>query len=334
MALLLLSLLTPGCSRQQAATASKSRPSYAFITNGVTNFWDIAAAGAQSAGNELGVDVTVVMPSSMTDQTRKMEDLLTRGTDGVAISPIDSANQGDVINKVAAQTNLITQDSDAPQTDRLVYIGMDNYVAGTMCGKTLRDALPDGGKIMVFIGRLDQDNAKRRRQGCIDGFLGRQPDARRNDPAGDVLTSDDGKFTVLGTMTDQFDRAKAKANVEDAVTRYSEITAMVGLFDYNPQIILEALERTGKLGQIKVMAFDENPVMLQGIKDGTVIGTVVQNPYRYGSESIRMLDELHKGNRTRIPADRFINIPARVINAANVDEFRKETEARLAIVKK
>jgi ribose transport system substrate-binding protein len=330
----LLILLSPGCSQQQAVAPSKSRPSYAYITNGVTNFWDIAAAGAQSAGDELGVDVTVVMPSSMTDQTRKMEDLLTRGTDGIAISPIDSANQGDVINKVAAQTNLITHDSDAPQTDRLVYIGMDNYVAGTMCGKTLRDSLPDGGKIMVFIGRLDQDNAKRRRQGCIDGFLGRQPDATRNDPAGEVLTSDDGKFTVLGTMTDQFDRAKAKANVEDALTRYPEITAMVGLFDYNPQIIMEALERAGKLGQIKVMAFDENPVMLQGIKDGTVIGTVVQDPFRYGSESIHMLHELHKGNRASIPADKFINIPARVINAANVDEFRKQTEARLAKVKK
>ncbi len=49
---------------------------------------------------------------------------------------------------------------------------MDNYHAGLLCGKTLRDAMPDGGKVMIFVGRLDQDNAKRRRQGFIDGFLG------------------------------------------------------------------------------------------------------------------------------------------------------------------
>ena len=86
----------------------------------------------------------------------------------IAISPIDSANQTDVLNKAAEQTNLITHDSDAPEANRLVYIGMDNYVGGTMCGKTLRDALPEGGQMMVFIGRLDQDNAKRRRQGVTD----------------------------------------------------------------------------------------------------------------------------------------------------------------------
>ena len=80
-------------------------------------------------------------------------------------------NQVETINKAAAQTNLITADADAPQTNRLMYVGMDNYPAGLMCGKTLRDAMPDGGTMMIFIGRLDQDNAKRRRQGFIDCLL-------------------------------------------------------------------------------------------------------------------------------------------------------------------
>ena len=47
---------------------------------------------------------------------------------------------------------------------------------GCMCGRTLREALPDGGKVMIFVGRLDQDNAKRRRQGFIDGLLDGEPD--------------------------------------------------------------------------------------------------------------------------------------------------------------
>ena len=245
-------LIVPGCNRGEGSASKKATPSFAYITNGVTGFWEIAQAGAEAAGKELNVEVTVIMPNSMVDQTRKLEDLLVRGTDGIAISPIDSANQTEILNKVAIQTNLITHDSDAPETNRLVYIGMDNYVAGMMCGQALRKALPEGGQVAVFIGRLDQDNAKRRRQGCIDGFLGRQPDPSRADPPGIVVASDDGKYTVLGTMTDQFDRAKAKANVEDTLTRHPDITAMVGLFDYNPPIIMEALERAGKLGQVKV----------------------------------------------------------------------------------
>ena len=112
-------------------------------------------------------------------------------------------------------------------------------------------------------------------------------------------------------MTDQFDKAKAKANVEDAVARNPDIAGMVGLFGYNPPLILEGLDRVGKLGKIKVMAFDEDEGTLQGVKDGNVVATVVQNPYQYGYESIHVLNELHKGNKSIIPESKFIDIPAR-----------------------
>jgi len=216
------------------AMAAGEGPEYAFITNGVADFWTIGKAGAEKAAAELGVRATVIMPSSITDQTRKVEDLLTRGTAGIAISPINPANQGEVLAKAAAATNLITHDSDAPDSPRKLYIGMDNYEAGLICGKLVRDALPEGGQVMLFIGRLDQDNSQRRRQGCIDGILA-------------VLASDDGRYEILGTMTDQFDRAKAKANAEDALLRHPDVAAMVGLFEYNPPLILEALERAGRL---------------------------------------------------------------------------------------
>ncbi len=229
------------------AAAAGEGPEYAFITNGVADFWTIGKAGAEKAAADLGVRATVIMPASITDQTRKIEDLLTRGTAGIAISPINPANQGEVLAKAAAATNLITHDSDAPDSPRQVYIGMDNYEAGLICGKLVRDALPEGGKVMLFIGRLDQDNSQRRRQGCIDGILGREPDPSRRDDPGAELKSEDGRYVILGTMTDQFDRAKAKANAEDALLRHPDVAAMVGLFEYNPPLILEALERAGRL---------------------------------------------------------------------------------------
>jgi ribose transport system substrate-binding protein len=324
LAVLIGAIVFPGCNR-----GKPSKPGYAIITNCVADFWEHARAGANAAGKELNVDVTFTMPNGVTDQTRKVEDLLTRGIDGIAISPIDPTNEVDVINKAAAQTNLITHDSDAPQTNRLMYIGMDNYQAGLMCGKTLRDAMPGGGKIMIFIGRLDQDNAKRRWQGVVDGFFGVEPDPNHQNPFGQVLVSNDKKFTILGTMTDQVDFAKAKANVEDALARYPDIAGMIGLFEYNPPVIIEALERLGKIGRVKIMGFDENMRTLDGIKNGTVVATVVQNPYQYGYQSVKVLNALHKGDRSVIPDGKFIDIPARVIDKSNVDAFQKEINDRL-----
>jgi ribose transport system substrate-binding protein len=64
---------------------------------------------------------------------------------------------------------------------------MDNYTAGRMCGELVREALPKGGKVMLFIGRLEQDNARLRRQGVIDALLGRPHDPKNFDPPGKVL---------------------------------------------------------------------------------------------------------------------------------------------------
>ena len=268
------------------------------------------------------------MPTEgITDQKRIIEDLISKGIDGLSVSPIDPENQTELLNQAAKKTKLVTNDSDAPKADRLCYIGMDNYKAGRMCGVLVKEALPDGGKVMIFIGRLEQDNAKRRRQGVIDELLDREFNPTNYDKPGKVLTG--GKFTILDTLTDQFDRARAKANAEDTLAKYADIDGMIGLFAYNPPLILEALKGTDKLGKVKVIAFDENDATLQGIKDGTVHGTVVQNPYMYGYKSVEILFKLHKNESNVVPQSKFIDIPARQIRKDNVDEFwldlRKKT---------
>ena len=164
------------------------KPSFAFVSNGVASFWTIAGVGVHKAGADLGVNTDVLMPAEgIPDQKRIIEDLVTRKIDGIAVSPIDPTNQTELLNQAAAQTLLVTHDSDAPAANRLVYIGMSNYDAGRLCGKLVKEALPKGGKIMIFIGRLEQDNAKLRRQGVIDEILGRDHNPKRYDPPGKVL---------------------------------------------------------------------------------------------------------------------------------------------------
>jgi ribose transport system substrate-binding protein len=268
------------------------------------------------------------MPAEgIADQKRIIEDLLTRGVDGIAISPIDPANQSYLINQACEATKVITHDSDAPGTKRLCYIGMDNYTAGRMCGKLVKEAMPEGGSVMILIGRLEQDNARRRRQGVIDELLDRDPDPTRYDAPGEKLKGN--KYSIVGTLTDQFDMAKGKANAEDAIARYPDLGCMVGLFAYNPPLCLEALKQSGKAGKIKLVGFDEADETLQAIKDGICHGTVVQNPYMYGMESVRVLSALARGDDKVIPKGGFIDIPARQIRKDNVDEFWKDLKEKL-----
>ncbi len=326
---------TPGSSTSSDATDDSRRRSIAFVTNQIADFWKIAETGAFAAGKEFNAEVTVVMPPDATAvvQKQKVEDLLTAGIEAVAISPLDADNQVQWLNSVADRVPMITHDSDAPNSKRLMYIGMDNYVGGRMCGELVKEAVPDGGRVLIAIGRLEQDNSKYRRQGVIDELLDRDRDAAYYkdqqdawDPADTEIVGD--KYTILPTVTDQGKPEVALAKAEDALNTWSDIRAMVGLFGYNPPAIYQALRKSDQLGKIAMIGFDENDVTLQAVKDGDCIGTVVQNPFEYGYHSVRILTQLLRGDENAIPESKYIDIAPRKITADNVDDFWDDLRAK------
>ncbi|QDV42610.1 D-ribose-binding periplasmic protein precursor [Stieleria neptunia] len=305
-------------------TSGEGKIRVAYVTNGIASFWDIAEEGCKAAAKDHDVECLVRMPPDGTaDQKRMLEELISDQVAGVAVSPIDPDNQTSILNEVAKATNLITHDSDAPKSNRLAYIGMNNYDAGRMCGKLVKEAMPEGGEVMIFVGRLGQLNADQRRQGIIDELLNRSDDPERPfDPADGVLKGD--KYTILDTRTDNFDFAIAKSRAEDAIVKHPNIGCMIGLFAYNPPNILEAIRGADKVGQIKVVAFDEDADTLKAIQDGSCYGTIVQNPYQYGYKSVELLAKLARGDESAIPEGGFLDIPARAIRKDNVDEFWAE----------
>ncbi|HXX93897.1 MAG TPA: sugar-binding protein [Planctomycetota bacterium] len=314
-----LALLTAiGCGRGAGGGV-------AYVTNGIDPFWNVAAAGAKAGAKESGIPVEILFPKDLPDQKRMVEGLLARGIEGIAISPIDAANQVGFLDEVAAKTPLITHDSDAPGSKRLCFVGMDNYLAGRAAGKLVKEALPEGGKIMIFVGRLEQLNAQQRRQGVVDEVLDRpiqSLDSLKFDPNTGEIKG--GKYSVLSTRTDGFDYAKAKANAEDALTSTPDLACMVGLFAYNAPMCLEAIKGAGKVGKVKVVSFDEQDATLQGIRDGSVHGTVSQQPYEYGRQSVRILAGLARHDRSVLPPKGFLEVSIKVVKKDNVDSFWDE----------
>lgn len=309
-------------SCNKSGDGKDGKPRVAYMGNAIAPFWTIAEKGARKAGQDFGADVEVRMPGSngAADQKRMVEELLVLGVDGIAFSPADPDNQLDLMQEIAKRTNLITQDSDAPKAPRLCFVGMDNYQAGRMCGKLIKEAMPEGGKVMMFVGRAGQLNGTQRRQGITDELLNRD---KPGHDAPDAQLSGD-KYVILGTRTDEVDFAKAKANAQEALTAHADLGCMVGLFSYNTPNIYEAVKESGRLGKVKIIGFDEADETLRGIQEGHIYGTVVQSPYRYGYESVRILTALAKGDKSVIPESKFVDVPAKVIKKAEVDKFWAE----------
>ena len=309
-----------GCSKPS------EKSDFAYVTNGVDPFWDLCAAGVRIAEKEFGVKCEVHMPTKgVVDQKRILEAMVAKGVKGIAVSPVDPDNQTGHLNEIAQVTKLITHDADAPESDRLVYIGTDNYKAGRALGQLVKEAIPDGGEVMIFVGRLEQLNARQRRQGVIDELLNRGHQTLGQVKFDEVAKEFKGdKYTVLDTRTDNFDKAKAKANAEDAITKYKNLACMVGLFAYNPPACIDAIREASKLDQIKVCGFDEQESFLQAIKDGHAHGTISQQPWNYGYNSVKLLKSIMDGDTSAIPENRFIDVGYKVITKANIDEFWAE----------
>lgn len=278
----------------------------AFVTNNASDFWTIARKGCEQADGELpDVEVEFKIPSDGTaaEQRRIVDDLLAKGVSGIAISPVDPANQTQMINDAASKVLVVTQDSDAPQSNRACYLGTDNVAAGRQAGELIKEALPQGGKIMVFVGKADARNAQERYQGIKEVLQG-------------------SKVEIIDLRTDDTDRVRAKANVSDTLVKYPDVSALVGLWSYNGPAIYNAVKDANKVGQVKIICFDEEDETLAGVKDGAIYATVVQQPYEFGYQSVQLLATVLKGDRSVIPANKLKIVPTLVIKKDKVDEFK------------
>ena len=95
------------------------------------------------------------------------------------------------------------------------------------------------------------------------------------------------------------------------------------MWSYNGPAILNAVRDAGKIGRVKIIAFDEDDETLTGVKSGAIVGTVVQQPYEFGYQSITLMAKVLKGDRSGIPASRQLFVPTMVIRASGVDDFRR-----------
>nr|WP_272214242.1 substrate-binding domain-containing protein [Marinicella sp. W31]MDC2878573.1 substrate-binding domain-containing protein [Marinicella sp. W31] len=192
----------------------------------------------------------------------------------------------------------------------MAYLGSSNTEAGIQAGEIAVGAMPDGGKCMGFVGFLGADNAKER----IAGF--RQ--------------AVDGKgIELVDVRGDDVDFARARSNVDDVLAASPDINCMVGFYSYNPPKIYEALQAAGKLGDVTVIAFDEDPITLGAVREGSFAGTVVQDPYQWGYQGMKLMAAYLEGDKSEIPADGLIIVPTKIIDKANVDAFEAELKKRI-----
>tara|TARA_A100000171_G_scaffold17665_1_gene16108 strand:- start:4564 stop:5604 length:1041 start_codon:yes stop_codon:yes gene_type:complete len=233
-------------------------------------------------------------------QAQYVEQLVASGVDGIAISCTD-ANLLTGALKAAVDNGvvIVTFDSDAPESGRMAYYGVDDKEAGKEVMRHLAEQMGEQGKVAILTGNPAAVNLQAR----VDGV---------KEQAGEYEGI--GEPTVYSFMPETATEAAAK--MQQVQSANPDITgwALVGGWPLYTDNALDGIYENAK-----VVSMDPLPLPLEYVKKGQVQVLVGQPYYGWGEKSVEMIIDKLEYNRT--PESELIFADFDIVTEENVEEY-------------
>jgi ribose transport system substrate-binding protein len=306
-----------GCAGSQHSADEKF---YLIATNIQLPYWKAASAGLAKGAIQMHVRTEFAGPDNFDPKAEEeaFRKAVAAKPSGILISPADpELLKADIDQAIGQGIPVITIDSDAPSSKRLLFIGTDNFKAGQIGGEVLAKQLKGKGNVVVF-SMPQQANLKERLRGYQDA-LANHPQIKITevvDIKGDARIAFDKTMEIL----------KNGAAKVDAFACLEAVAC--------PEVA-DVLERnkTDKL----VVAMDTDPRTLEWIQKGRIYATIGQKPYTMAYYGLKAVDDLFHNKLTPLdknwaqdsfsPIPTFVDTGATLIDKSNVDSFLKDRDS-------
>ncbi len=284
---------------------------FAIVPKAMNNpFFDLSRDGCMKRAEELGnVECVYTGPveHEPATQVQIIQDLISQGVDGLAISVSDAGAVTKVIQQaVDAGMPVITFDADAPDSVRQAYVGTNNREFGRQLGELLKQVRPEGGTYAMISGGPAADNLNERVEGVRESLEG------------------SGWTEVSGSP--QFcndDMALAVQQMADLLTANPDLDAIVPVGGW-PMFVpgayrafVDANRERFDSGELTLVVADTLPVQLEALRDGYVHGLVGQRPFEMGELAMDILLALKEGQEVEEITSSCLD----VVTRENVDQF-------------
>jgi ribose transport system substrate-binding protein len=279
-----LALAACGGDRAGQGAGDDKRITIAMIAKSSTNPVFLASrTGAETAARELseahGITVEVVWLTPPQEdgqvQAQRIQQAVNDGADAILISCSDAGKVTGAINDAVDRgVAVMTFDSDAPESKRFAYYGIDDYKTGQMTMAELVPLINGKGKVAILAGNQNAPNLQRRVQGA------------RDEAAKHPGITIAGVFNHIETPQD------AAAEVIRVNNAYPDIAgwAMIGGWALFTQTLLTDLDTA----RVKVASVDALPAQLAYVDKGVVPVLLAQSVYLWGDIGVRtIVDKLH-----------------------------------------
>ena len=242
-----------------------------------------ARTGAEAAAKELSqkegipIEIAWLTPPSEDGQVQaqRIAQAVNEGASAVLISCSDAGKvTGAIDDAVSRGVPVMTFDSDAPQSKRFAFYGVDDIKTGEAVMRELAPLMNGKGKVAILAGNQNAPNLRNR-------VAGVKQEAAKSPGISIVDT-----FYHIETAQD------AAAEVIRVQNAYPEITgwAMIGGWPLFTQTLLTDLDPK----KVKIVAVDGLPAELAYVEKGLAPVLLAQPTYKWGYVSVQtIVDKVH-----------------------------------------
>ena len=304
-----LAALLAGTALAGAAQAKDAKDiTVAVVPKVAVPFFDDCNTGAANEAKALGVNYQLVVPQNTQGSTQEkiIEDLMAKHVDGIAISVNEPKSVERFIKRAEGDgIKVLTFDSDSAKSGRSMYIGTINEAAGATMGDAMVKQLGGQGEVAIVTGQLGASNLNERITGIKKALAG-SPGIK-----------------IVATEGTEDDLAKA-VSVDEALFRaHPNLKGIFGVSQVGgPSVakVMDSKEFASKKGAVKVIAFDDLPDTVRGVKDGFIQAIMVQRPVTMGKLAVEHLVDQINGKEAS-PKD--IDTGVTVVTADNLGSYTK-----------
>jgi ribose transport system substrate-binding protein len=327
VALIGASLILAGCSKSSSsssaqATGTATAPSMssvkvALVPGGAHPYFQPWKTGGADAVKDFGLGGTTFNETGEWDQTKQnaaIDSLAAQGYTAFGIFGVSPTDINTTFDSLKAKGYAVASLASCPAgaTDKADFcLSTDTGVAAYIAAKAAIAAMGGSGNLVHLTGNAVDSNTQRRIKGVEK-----------------AVAETNGKVKILTVITDiDKDLQTAQKAVTDLLTSKGKQINGIVTTAYNPAVAATEGVKTTKL-PIKVIAIDDDPKILAAISDGTITGTVVQNPYGQGYVGSWVLSQLETKACTMKTPGQYVDSGSFLVTKATVATYNAERLAK------
>ena len=276
-----------------------------FVTPLLGNpVWLAAKKGADDAAAEIGATVNWVGPSDidMDEQVRQCELAIVENVDGIICCPLSPVIFESVYAEAQAEGIVIINTAvDTPEDTRTAYIGTDYVNFGEQAARNLAEKMGGKGEVACLVTSLDSENQMAEMEAGKALLEREYPDVK-----------------IVVVETSNSNTAQAADKTSAILDAYPELDAIWTLESTSPLGVAQTLQERDMLDQIIVLGIDDTEDVLDLIDQGMIWGTMTQDFYKMGYESVKMIETVKAGGTV----DSIQDSGTQLVTKENLEEYK------------